>query len=243
MPRRSAGAGPRRRALAAPDMRLCFVGDSFVAGVGDQTHVGWAGHLASRATAEGVDVTPYNLGVRGETSVQVGRRWLSEAEARLPSPGARAAQPGSFGAVVASFGVNDTALAVDDAVPAGDGGAGAGVQGVRVESGQSEAALAGLLDACAERGWAAFVVGPPPVADEEHNRRIRELSARFRAVCRERGVKYADVFGRLVQDPVWTAEVGGGDGAHPDADGYERMADVLAMPWARWLHATVRLTP
>lgn len=32
-----------------PDVRVCFVGDSFVAGVGDAQHLGWAGRLQRTA--------------------------------------------------------------------------------------------------------------------------------------------------------------------------------------------------
>jgi lysophospholipase L1-like esterase len=36
-----------------PDVRVCFVGDSFVAGVGDPRHLGWAGRLAAQSQRKG----------------------------------------------------------------------------------------------------------------------------------------------------------------------------------------------
>lgn len=35
------------------DLRVCFVGDSFVAGVGDPEQLGWAGRVAARTHSAG----------------------------------------------------------------------------------------------------------------------------------------------------------------------------------------------
>lgn len=39
----------------------------------------------------------------------------------------------------------------------------------------------------------------------------------------------------LVVGPVWMGEVAGGDGAHPGADGYARLAALVAPAWRAWL--------
>src|SRR5262245_51814443 len=80
-------------------MRICFIGDSFVSGAFDVECLGWAGRISASARRRGHDVSPYNLGVRGETSVQISRRWRAEAEAR------QSAQ--QEGRLVFEFGVND----------------------------------------------------------------------------------------------------------------------------------------
>lgn len=49
-------------------MRLCFIGDSFVNGTGDDACLGWAGWICAAARQQGHDVTAYNLGVRRDTS-------------------------------------------------------------------------------------------------------------------------------------------------------------------------------
>ena len=84
------------------DLRVCFVGDSFVAGVGDPEHLGWVGRLAARTHRQHRPLTAYVLGVRRETSRDVAARWRAECEARLP--------PECDGRVVVSVGVNDTTL-------------------------------------------------------------------------------------------------------------------------------------
>ena len=56
------------------DRRVFFIGDSFVAGVGDPEHRGWVGRLADRAHRAGAPITAYNLGVRRDTSDDICRR-------------------------------------------------------------------------------------------------------------------------------------------------------------------------
>jgi acyl-CoA thioesterase I len=77
------------------DVRVCFVGDSFVAGVGDREYLGWTGRLAARTP---FPLTTYGLGVRRQTSAQILARWRGECEPRTPT------------GVVVSFGVNDTTI-------------------------------------------------------------------------------------------------------------------------------------
>ncbi|WP_040784917.1 DUF459 domain-containing protein [Nocardia pneumoniae] len=194
------------------DLRVCFVGDSFVAGVGDERCLGWAGRLAAAAHAEGVPLTAYNLGVRRQTSTEILDRWLIECAPRLPE--------GVDARVVLSFGVND---AMDE-----NGGP-------RVPPAQSVANLERLLGQAAERRWPVLVVAPPPIADAEHNARTAALDARFAQTCAASGVPYVGVHQPLCDNAVWAAEVRSGDGAHPGAAGYDEIAALIAPPWREWL--------
>ena len=71
--------------MAAP-IRVCFFGDSFVNGTGDDACLGWVGRACAAGRRNGMDLTCYNLGIRGDTSADVLRRWEHEARARL-APG------------------------------------------------------------------------------------------------------------------------------------------------------------
>ncbi|GAB4083142.1 G-D-S-L family lipolytic protein [Modestobacter muralis] len=188
------------------DVRVCAVGDSFVAGVGDPDHLGWVGRLAARSP---VPLTSYVLGVRGQTSRQVLARWRAECDLRLPAD--------VDGRVVVSFGVNDTTLV--DGVP-------------RVAPADSAAHLAALL---ADSPWPVLVVGPPPVDDVAQNGRTAGLDAAFAEVCRERGVPYVGVLTPLLASPVWMREVTTGDGAHPGAAGYAELAVLVRPAWDDWI--------
>ncbi len=189
-----------------------FFGDSLVAGVGDPTGLGWVGRIVAASFASGTSLTGYNLGVRRETSVQIAARLRAEALPRLvESTDCR---------VVLSCGANDTTIE--------DGR-------VRGTEGRSTAALATMLREVAGLHLSAFVVGPAPVAVAEQNERLGRLSDAFSASCRQHGVLFADVFGPLAESPLWSDEVSRADGAHPGADGYELLANLLAeeglLPW------------
>ncbi|MDQ2706149.1 MAG: GDSL-type esterase/lipase family protein [Actinomycetota bacterium] len=79
---------------------MLFFGDSFVAGVGDSTGLGWGGRIVAASFQRGVGLTSYNLGVRMDTSLHVADRWLAEARPRL--------LPGTRPRALFSFGANDT---------------------------------------------------------------------------------------------------------------------------------------
>jgi lysophospholipase L1-like esterase len=189
-----------------------FVGDSFVAGVGDPQHRGWVGRLAERAHRVGAPITAYNLGVRRDTSDDILRRWADEVAVR------RAA--GAQERLVVSFGVNDTT----------DAG-----RATRVAPEYSVTNLHTLLADAAAAGLPVLMVGPPPVADRVQNRRIAALDEQFAAVCAETGAPYVTVFAPLRDTPVWMDEVAAGDGAHPAAAGYDLLTDLVEPPWQEWL--------
>jgi lysophospholipase L1-like esterase len=84
------------------DIRICFLGESFVNGTGDSTYLGWTGRVCIDLSQQGYEVTYYNLGIRRETSRELARRWQSEVKRRFPI--------GCDRLVVFSFGTNDTTL-------------------------------------------------------------------------------------------------------------------------------------
>jgi len=195
------------------DLRVCFVGDSFVAGVGDPEHLGWTGRLCATTERAGLPVTRYVLGVRRQTTAEVAERWAVECRPRLSG--------GDWEPrLVLSTGVNDTTE----------------VDGVlRLDPDGSVAALAGMLTGAAGAGWPVLVVGPPAVADDAQNQRIADLDERFARTCADHGVPYVPVVATLAANPTWRAEVAAGDGAHPGAAGYAILADLVRPDWERWI--------
>lgn len=52
---------------------------------------------------------------------------------------------------------------------------------------------------------------------------------------------FVSVVERLLASPVWMEQIADGDGAHPGAEGYDALADlVLAGGWLDWLRADAR---
>lgn len=189
-------------------LTVLFLGDSFVTGVGDPTALGWTGRLLAAAHHPDRDLTGYVLGVRRQTSDDVLARWEREADVRLPGVGA--------GAVVVSFGVNDAIVE--------DGRR-------RVPEERTVENLRTLVNQARARDLAVLVVGPPPVADDDVTARVVALDARLGATAAALDVPYVGTVGALRDDPVWHAEVDAGDGAHPGAAGYERLAALVRPAW------------
>jgi acyl-CoA thioesterase I len=197
------------------DRRVLFFGDSLVAGVGDPSGLGWTGRVVAASFATGTPLTAYNLGVRGQTSVEVAARCRHETRARLLCA--------TDTRLVLSFGVNDTTVDVGQR---------------RVEQTDSLGALEEVVGRAARLGVPVLVVGPAPVDDAEQNCRIQALSVAFSAACAEWGVPFVGVIDALLASDVWREEVSRRDGAHPEAGGYEALAElVIAGNWVEWLRS------
>ena len=194
-------------------MRLLAFGDSFVAGVGDPDRLGWVG----RALAGRPEVTLYNLGVRRETSADVARRWRAEALPRLATD-----EPCR---IVFSLGINDCM---------------AEAGGQRVAAAQSLLNVRAMLTGAAEL-CPVLLVGPPPVAEVAAAARAEALNEHLKLLCARLKTPFIDVFRPLAADGLWLREACAFDGAHPQAAGYQRMADLVAAHPA-WRRFTAALT-
>jgi lysophospholipase L1-like esterase len=196
--------------MPSDDLRLCFVGDSFVNGTNDPNYLGWTGRLSMLARGRGHMLTCYNLGVRRDTSSEIAARWESEAQRRLPN----SCTP----YVVFSYGVNDTMI---------EGGISAVAEDVSVANTRR------MLQTANKLGYRVVLIGPPPITDSQQNGRTRRLSAAMARAAESVGVPFLAVFDDLIADPAWMAEMATGDGAHPGALGYARFA-ALVDSWDRW---------
>ncbi len=192
-------------------MRLCFIGDSFVNGTGDDTCLGWVGRICAAARQQGHDVTAYNLGVRRDTSTDIAARWRAEAAVRLPA--------GCDGRLVFSFGANDCCFGEDGKI--------------RVPKTHSLANAQAILTA-AKAVWPVLMIGPPPVRDNPSTDELIEiLSAEFADLCAKLGVPYLEIFPALAACEAWQREAACGDGTHPDSKGYAALAELIG-GWDAW---------
>lgn len=192
------------------DVRICYIGDSFVNGTGDPTKRGWAGRLSESSQNNNLDITHYNLGIRRETSEDILKRWEVECDSRLPQV--------SENIVVFSFGVNDTVIEN-------------GQRRVSLES-SIENAKTILLNA--SKKYDVIMIGMPPINDDEQNERIKELDDKYQELCKKLNIPYLSIFNRLVHNEIWKDEVALNDGAHPRDKGYEILADLIKN-WSGWV--------
>ena len=192
-------------------MRICFIGDSFVNGTGDNDSLGWVGRIGAAARQRGQDLTTYNLGVRRDTSSDIFSRWQQEARLRLPDS--------CDGRLVFSFGTNDCCLGDD-----GD---------IRVSLSHSLANAQSILSGA--RAWRpTLMIGPLPVSDNAAaDVRISELSEAFGNLCSGLGVPYLEVFSAIASNQAWKREAARCDGTHPNTEGYAALANLIG-DWTAW---------
>lgn len=197
-------------------MRICFFGDSFVNGTGDDDCLGWPGRLCADARARGRDVTLYNLGIRRDTSGDVAKRWEGEAAARLA--------PDHDGRLVFSFGVNDCVLEA----------------GRPRVSEEVSLAYAGRILSHARTMWPTLMIGPPCTCDVDLDERVSQLSDRLALLCLELSVPFLPIFQKTKSMEVWRREAGQGDGIHPNRGGYALIHGAILdwQPWRDWTSQT-----
>ena len=185
------------------DIRICFFGDSLVNGTGDRQALGWTGRVCAAANRSKFVVTHYNLGIRRNTSQDVLSRWRKEFDDRnMSSVDCR---------MVFAFGVNDTVMENNN---------------TRVNEKLSLENAYSIIKQAAELAPVLWL-GPTPVDDDEHNRRIENLSRNYNQIADELGIKYITVFDALRKNSVWMEEVQNGDGSHPDAAGYAVLSELI----------------
>ncbi|MEL7334307.1 MAG: GDSL-type esterase/lipase family protein [Cyanobacteria bacterium J06560_2] len=191
------------------DIRICFFGDSFTAGTGDPTYLGWTARACAAMTSPHYELSYYNLGIRGNTSEQIEIRWLAEAAKRFPDH--------ADNRVVFSFGVNDNRVE----------------NGLRFVEQAASVECARRILTQAKALFPVLFIGPLPVAEAEMNHRAQALSQAYGELCTELDVPYLDAYTPLRQNSLWMQEVAAVDGAHPAASGYLAMAQ-LVTDWTAW---------
>lgn len=197
-----------------PEVRICFIGDSFLNGTGDPECLGWTGRICVNANKKGYDITYYNLGIRRDTSTDIAKRWLQEVSPRLPKE--------YDGRVIFSFGLNDTTL---------ENGK------TRVDFADSIKNTRQILSE-AKSFYPVLMVGLAPYAEQEdpqRRQRNTDLSKQFALICNELNVPYLNVFPILEKSNIWINEAKANDGVHPKASGYAELAQIVEN-WGAWLN-------
>lgn len=191
------------------DLALVFLGASLVAGVGDPKGQGWVTRVVGRTQHPDLELTAYNLGVRGDTSAEVLARWSSEVPRRWAGRGERR--------VVLSVGTDDV------------------ISGMTLA--RHRLNLANLLDDAAAQGVGTFVVSPPPTDDPDLDGRIEVLVAAQADVCARRGVPFVDCYAPLSAHEQWRTDLAASRVPHhPGQAGYGLIAWlVLHHGWGEWL--------
>jgi lysophospholipase L1-like esterase len=178
-------------------MIICCFGDSTTLGIGDEQGLGWPGRLARNLDGAARGIGVYNLGVRADTSVNISARWQAEARARFKD---------DKRGLVFCFGTADAA------------------QSVPLE--QSLEAGQAMLTQARELA-PTFFLTPPPMGNAEKNAHLHKLAAALLQAAQNLRLERFDLYSTLNRDEAYRAAMQRGDGVHPDAAGYDRMAEIL----------------
>jgi lysophospholipase L1-like esterase len=196
--------------VARPDLRVCFLGDSFTLGTGDGDGLGWPGRVLAAERGRGIDLTAYNLGVRGQTGAEIAARAAREIGERLPGKGDRQA-------MVIAFGANDIRL--DRPVE------------------ETCAALEGIVKWSRAEGYAVFVMGTPHAAEPELDALRVLWNVNMEKAALRLGAPFLNIREWVADWSPWHRGAAEGDGIHPGSEGYAAVAAVFCqwLPWRRWL--------
>lgn len=204
----SADAASAQHEGGPRDVGLVFIGDSFVSGYGDPKGLGWTSRVVARTQHPDVDLTVYNLGIRGDTSADLLSRWKVESAPRWDGRAEKR--------LVVSIGQNDVDKGVTTA--------------------RARLNLANILDEAMAQGIASFVVGPAPTLDTTFNSTLEIIVDAQADVCARRGVPFVDCYRPLLGHDQWISDLETGDGHHPGQAGYGLIAWlVLHGGWDEWM--------
>ncbi|MET1411192.1 GDSL-type esterase/lipase family protein [Roseibium sp. HPY-6] len=205
------------------DLRICFVGDSYINGTGDERCLGWIGRLCERRFAWDYRLSFYDLGIRGETTPEIRLRWKQESDVRF--------QEGADNRVVLQFGMNDIAEVTD--------------KGRQVEEDVSISEAEALVSEVSALYPTLWVGLPPaneacsPMQPSEGlevsftQRRGQELNERFKAVAEALSIPYLDLQTPLLANRDYMSSLTRGDKMHCDGTGYAMIAN-LVDNWSAW---------
>jgi len=211
------------------DLRICFVGDSYVNGSGDERCLGWIGRLCERRFTRRFRLTFYDLGIRGATTGEIRARWKHECLSRFPD--------GADNRVVLQFGINDVAEIV-----------GAGPRVEEDDSVMNAESIA--LEAAGS--YPTLWVGVPPanvacspmhpgegMVIEFSKGAAIALNQRFIASAAKLGVPYLDIQTPLLANHHYMQSLTRGDRMHCDGSGYAIIADLVDNwdAWSTWFEA------
>jgi lysophospholipase L1-like esterase len=211
---------PRRRSFS----RICFIGDAFTVGAGDDTVLGWVGRLALAEWQHNHDVTIYNLGIRGASTRTLRHHWRGECEARLPQ--------GCNGRLVFMFGGNDAKEVVGTGVEVPIEESVANARAMLAEAAAWLPTLwVSLIPMSATRPYPRLLPDAPEYRFD--NQRQAAYTQRYAKVARELAVPFLDIHTPLLHDPAWQDLTQAGDGSNPNAQGYARIAALISA-WPAW---------
>jgi len=201
--------------------RIYFFGDSITLGCNDSTGLGWPGRLCRGLSHNGESVAAYNLGINGDTSLDIKNRWQNEITARNRD---------SSGLIVFAFGFNDVSRKNGETR--------------QLELEQSLDIARSMLLAAVKLSRVLWV-GPTPLDQSvnpmqsdfanwrTYNNDIVELDQAYAKLADELKIDYLSLVNNFLVNKRYQSALVAGDKVHPADDGYELIAENI-ISWQAW---------
>jgi lysophospholipase L1-like esterase len=186
---------------------LCIWGDSITWGADDTEYGGWVNRLRLFVENQGIDVSVYNLGISGNTTEDLLRRFKAEAKIR------------EVDVIVFAIGINDSRYIRTEDNP-------------QVSLRQYETNLGELIKQAREFTNAIAFIGITMVDERKckprsrkpdnyyDNKRIVSYNAALKSFCINNKLLYLDMFNVVKENDL-------PDGLHPDAKGHRKMFEQI----------------
>jgi lysophospholipase L1-like esterase len=190
---------------------ICVFGDSIAWGASDYEGGGWVAKLKRHFESEGLrvdlDTDVYNLGISGDNTGDLLKRFFVEAEAREPDT------------VIFAIGINDSQFVLS-------------AQSNRVSLDAFRANLSEMISDTILKERKVYILGLTRVdeakttpipwnTDKEYrNEYIEKYDNVLKELAAEHGVTYIDVLDTLETDDLH-------DGLHPNASGHQKIFEVV----------------
>ncbi|HNY36011.1 MAG TPA: GDSL-type esterase/lipase family protein [Candidatus Pacearchaeota archaeon] len=186
-------------------MTICIFGDSIAWGASDYEKGGWADRLKNYLMTEDIDV--YNLGISGDTTEELLKRFAVETEARKPD------------IIIFAIGINDS-LSIKENKP------------VNLEKFRNN--LASLTDKAKQFTDKIIFIGltnvdetktnpyfPSETGKSYNNQSIGEYDEAIRSFCEDNDLMFIEMLGLLINDDDLC------DGLHPSSIGHQKMFGII----------------
>ncbi len=193
------------------ELNICVLGDDLVKGLPEFSNQCWAALLVEQASVEHGDINFYNLGIPGETSVQISQR-MRELVPRMLK--------GQDNRLIISLGMND--VAEDEGKPV-------------VSVAESIEALKNLI-VKTKNHMKIVVLGLTPVYEPKRNMKVKRLNSQFRDLCHKARVPFIDLHASLSEDVQFKRELARGDRVFPGKEGHRKIADLIWNDRAWWFN-------
>lgn len=188
---------------------ITVFGDSITFGAGDSLDRGWCGRLKKYFESKGGHHYLYNLGICGNTTEDILKRFDVEAKARVTFK-----RELDENIILFSAGINDSKILVKENT-------------YRMEIDTFSKNIKTLIDKAKAYTPKIAFIGLTPVDEEKTSRtneRVKKFNDSIKEICQENNIPFFDMFeefSKLDYKKLLS------DGLHPNPEGYQKMYELI----------------